>query len=110
MSTLEQAYLALTSEDDGRVCKDIPDSACDEQPRNFFVHVASLAATKAGDGLADAKLVLSWLLTHAGAPPSTIGLLVPVREAGALLPQLAIAAWVRSRPRRKVVWAMGSAV
>lgn len=110
MSTLDQAYEALTSDDDGRVCRDIPDSACDEQPRNFFVHVASLAASKSGDGLADAKLVLSWLLTQAGAPAAAVGLLVPVREAGALLPQLGIAAWVRSRPRRKFVWAAGSAV
>lgn len=105
-----RVHQMLTSEDDGRVCRDIPDSACHEQPRNFLVHVVSLAATKTGDGLADPKLVLSWLLTSVGAPAFLIGLLVPIREAGALLPQLFTAATIRSLPQRKWVWAAGSLV
>lgn len=39
-----------------------------------------------------------------------IGLLVPLREAGALLPQLVTAGYLRSLPRRKWAWAAGSAV
>jgi hypothetical protein len=42
---MSAVYAMLTSEDDGRVCRDIPESACQVQPRNFFVHVVSLAAT-----------------------------------------------------------------
>jgi hypothetical protein len=42
---MSAVYAILTSEDDGRVCRDIPESACQVQPRNFFVHVVSLAAT-----------------------------------------------------------------
>ena len=103
-------YETLTSEDDGRVCRDIPETACQEQPGNFLKHVLSLAATKTGDGFADPKLVLSWLLSTLGAPAFAIGLLVPVREAGALLPQLVIAGWIRSLQRRKWVWAVGSLV
>lgn len=109
-STLDRVYRLLTSEDDGRVCKDIPDSACDDQPGNFFTHVTSLAATKTGDGLLDPKLVLSWLLTTLGAPTSVIGLLVPVREAGSLLPQLVSSGWIRSMSRRKWAWVAGSVV
>ncbi len=101
-------YEALTIEDEGRVCKDIPESACAEQPENFLKHITALAATKTGDGLADPKLVLSWLLSSLGAPAYLIGLLVPLREAGALLPQLFIAATIRGRARRKWVWAWGS--
>jgi len=104
----ERVYLALTSEDDGRVCRDIPDSACNHQPRNFLIHVLSLGATKTGDGLVDPKLVLSWLLGAIGAPAAAIGMLVPVREAGALLPQLFTAAAIRRLPRRKWMWAAGS--
>lgn len=100
----------LTSEDDGRVCRDIPDSACHEQPRNFLTHVVSLAATKTGDGLVDPKLVLSWVLAGLGAPAALIGLLVPVREAGSLLPQLFTAAAIRRMPQRKWAWAAGSFV
>lgn len=107
---MSAAYAMLTSEDDGRVCRDIPESACKVQPRNFFVHVISLAATKTGDGLADPKLVLSWILTQLGAPAFLIGLLVPVREAGALLPQLFTAGAIRSLPQRKWAWAAGSLV
>ena len=66
--------------------RDIPDAACAEEPRNRLVHLVSLSATKLADGLIDPKLVLSWLITALGAPAALAGLLVPVREAGALLP------------------------
>ncbi len=77
---------------------------------NGVIHVASLALTKTADALIDPKLVLSWLLTALGAPGAMIGALVPVREAGALLPQLALARWVEASPQRKRFWAAGSAV
>ncbi len=108
MRTPEVVYEILTGEDDGGVCRDIPETACREQPRNFLTHVFSLAATKVGDGLVDPKLVLSWLLGALGAPNAVIGWLVPVREAGALLPQLFTSAGIRSLPRRKWAWSVGS--
>ena len=74
------------------------------------VHVLSLTGTKLADGLIDPKLVLSWLLVALGAPAAFVGLLVPIREAGALLPQLFTAATIRSLPVRKWVWAVGSGV
>ena len=77
---------------------------------NFLRHAASLAMTKTADGLIDPKLVLSWLLTHLGAGAFLIGLLVPVREAGSLLPQLFTAARIHALRRRKWAWAAGSAV
>lgn len=107
---VEKAYAMLTSEDDGRVCKDIPESACDEQPKNFIIHLLSLTSTKVADGFLDPKLVLSWLLTHLGASSFFVGLLVPIREAGALLPQLFTAQYIRSLALRKWVWALGSII
>lgn len=107
-TTVETAFEMLTGEDDGRVCKDIPDSACKELPENFFRHVSSLSLTKTADGLIDPKLVLSWLLNALGAPAAIIGLLVPVREAGALLPQLFTAASLRQLAKRKWAWVFGS--
>lgn len=92
-----------------RVCKDIPESACNEQPRNLTTHLASLTATKTGDGLLDPKLVLAWLLTALGAPAAAIGAIVPAREAFALLPQLFIAEPIRRLPRRKWIWAGAAA-
>jgi hypothetical protein len=107
-SLTRRAYVLLTEEGEGRACRDIPEEACREQPTNFLKHVVSLTATKTGDGLADPKLVLSWLLTALGAPPWQTGLLVPIREAGSLLPQLAISAWIRKRPVRKWIWTTAS--
>ncbi|MCC5887933.1 MAG: MFS transporter [Gammaproteobacteria bacterium] len=110
MSTAEKVYLQLTGDDEGRVCRDIPEEACDAQPENFLKHVVALAATKTGDGLADAKLVLAWLMGALGAPSFLVALLVPVRESGALLPQLVTAASIRAMPLRKWAWAAGSLV
>ncbi len=103
------AYEALSAEDDGRACRDIPDAACRAQPQNFLRHAAALGLSKAADGLADPKLVLAWLMTHLGAPSALTGLLVPIREAGALLPQLFIAARIRAMARRKWAWAGAAA-
>ncbi len=110
IDTREQIYQMITGEDEGRVCRDIPEEACNDQPGNFFKHVLSLSATKTGDGLIDPKLVLSWLFTALGAPAYLIGFLVPVREAGSLLPQLIIAGSIRNLPFRKWAWAAGSFV
>lgn len=99
------AYDMLASEDDGRMCRDISDEACNHQPQNFMRHALSLGLSKSADGLADPKLVLSWLMTHLGAPAALVGLLVPIREAGALLPQLFTAARIRAMAQRKWVWA-----
>jgi len=106
--TADVVFEMLTGEDAGRVCADIPERACREQPRSFVTHVAALGLTKTADGLIDPKLVLSWLLAHLGASAGLIGLLVPVREAGALLPQLVTAGWLRALPRRKWAWAAAS--
>ncbi|MGY6695149.1 MAG: MFS transporter [Roseinatronobacter sp.] len=104
-AAVQVAYEMLAAEDDGRVCKDISEKACNAQPENFIRHAVALGLSKAADGLADPKLVLSWLMTHLGTPSALIGLLVPIREAGALLPQLFTAARIRAMAQRKWVWA-----
>ncbi len=71
--------------------------------------VAALTVTKLGDRVVDVKTVLPWLLGALGAPTVLLGLLVPVREAGSMLPQTALLPWVRSRPRRSPVWLLGAA-
>lgn len=88
----------------------LSDAQTQAEPRNFLRHIVSLAGSKLADGLVDAKLVLSWLLTHLGAGAGLIGLLVPVREAGSLLPQLFTAGAIGALPRRKWAWAVGSVV
>ncbi|RVT84509.1 MFS transporter [Rhodobacteraceae bacterium CCMM004] len=104
----ETLFEALTedTDDDGGLTP----SAAEAEPGNFLRHAAALSMTKLADGLLDPKLVLSWLLTHLGAGSVFVGLLVPIREAGALLPQLLTAPRIRAMARRKWAWAAGSAV
>lgn len=106
--TLDRLYAFLMEEEGARVCKDIPDGACTSVPGNFFKITASQTLTKLADELANAKTVLPWLLSALGAPAFWIGFLVPIRESGSLLPQLAVAAAIRNRPIRKYVWILGA--
>ena len=114
MSTLTdyaRSHAVLVDDDElAQVCRDLPDSACREQPRNYGLHVVSLSLTKVGEGLADTKLVLAWLLDAIGAPTWAMGLLVPVREALAMLPQLLISARIRRLVIRKTVYVVGCVV
>ena len=107
-SKLGPLYDQITGDEDARVCKDIPDAACRHLPRNFFGYLVSNFLSKVADEMASARLVLPWLLGAVGAPSGFVGFLVPIREAGVLLPQLAVAAYVRGLPKRKGVWMLGA--
>lgn len=108
---LDAVYRALSGDDaDERACAALSEQACTDLPRNYLLNVANGTATKLAEQLASPGTVLPWLLAAAGAPAVFAGLLVPVKTAGSLLPQLAVAGWVRGRARRKWVWALaGSA-
>jgi len=107
---IRDLYDLATGDEHARVCTDLTEEACREQPTNFFIHLIALLANKTGDLVASPKLVLPWLLGAIGAPVWMIGLLVPIRESLALLPQLGIAGWMRAKPRRKWFWVAGAAL
>ena len=105
---IESLYDLVTGDEDTRVCKDIPDRACNDQPHNFFSYLGANLLGKVADEIASAKLVLPWLFGALGVPAAFVGFLVPIREAGVLLPQLAVAATIRHLPIRKWVWVLGA--
>jgi len=105
---IEQLYNRVTGDEDARVCKDIPEDACRDQPRNFFAYLTANLLGKVADEIASAKLVIPWLFGALGVPATLTGFLVPIREAGVLLPQLAVAAAVRRLAVRKGVWLLGA--
>ena len=107
-NALEDLYTRITGEEDARVCKDIPEAACNDQPLNFFAYLWANLLGKVADEIVSAKLVIPWLFGTLGVPAAFTGLLVPIREAGVLLPQLAVAAMVRSLAIRKYVWLVGA--
>lgn len=110
MALSDDLYEKLTDEEDARLCRDIDARACRESPKNFFYLLASQLLTKLGDAVASPKTTLAWLTTAIGAPAFVLGLLVPIRESGSLIPQLFIGGIVRRLPVRKWVWIAGSVV
>jgi len=103
-------YDLATGDEDARLCRDIPDEQCREQPRSFVRQVLAQALSKTGDVLADSKVVLPWLLGAVGAPVFLVGLLVPVRESLALMPQILFGGFLRRFPVRKGFWVASSVI
>jgi len=103
-------YGLVTGDEDARLCRDIPEDQCREQPRSFLCQVLAQALSKTGDTLADSKVVLPWLLGLVGAPVFLVGLLVPIRESLALIPQILVGGVIRRFPIRKGFWAVSSVV
>ncbi len=101
-------YEKLTNEEDARACRDISDGACKATPGNFLLILASSFLSKLADAMASPKTVLAWISTAVGAPAIILGLLVPIRESGSMIPQLFIGGFVRTLPTRKWVWVTGS--
>ncbi len=78
--------------------------------RNFRTQVIAYVGSKTGDHLSKPGLILTWLLTALGAPTATIGLLVPIREAGSLVPQMVFSQFLRRYEIRRGFWVVGSAL
>lgn len=79
-------------------------------PANYLRILASQTLTKLGDRIANPKSTIAWLLESLGAPVIFTGIIVPLRESGALLPQAAIAGFVRRHPHRKGIWTIASLI
>ncbi|RZS91882.1 MFS transporter [Aquimarina brevivitae] len=106
--SLEKLYDLVNNEEDARICKDIPDSACQYTPKNYFVILFSNTLTKLGDTLSNPKTVLAWIMNYINAPVFLISFIVPIRESGSMLPQILIANYIRKLPVRKWIWVIGS--
>lgn len=110
MALTDDLFEKLTNEEDARLCRDIDDRACRESPRSFVYLLASYFFTKLGDAVASPKTTLAWLTTAVGAPGFVLGMLVPIRESGSLIPQLFIGGVIRRLAIRKWVWVAGSVI
>ncbi|GMM70264.1 MFS transporter [Alteromonas gracilis] len=69
--------------------------------------ISGLSLNKLADLLISAKTTLTALLVSVGAPVWMIGWLVPIRESGALLPQVLISVYLRNHVERHKVWRLG---
>lgn len=77
---------------------------------NFLAILASHLLMKVGDLVANPKTTLSWALASVGGPPAFVGLLVPVRESGALIPQFLFTRVVRAATRARGLWVRAALV
>jgi predicted MFS family arabinose efflux permease len=77
--------------------------------RNGLLQLLASVLQTCGDQVVNAKTVLPWLFAVVGAPSGLIGLLVPIRESGSMLPQAAMSPWVQRQPRSASVWLLGAA-
>ena len=107
-SATERLYLLLVDDDEDHGRGHLDDEVAEAVPGNAGRQVLAMTLQKIGDLIVDAKTVLSWLLAALGAPASLAGLLVPIREAGSMLPQAALVPWVRRQALRKRVWVLGA--
>lgn len=104
----ETIYNTLTDSDDDDRAVELSDAAFARAPRSFLLILLSSFLTKLGDALASTKTTIPWLVTATGAPPFVIGLLVPLRESGSMIPQLFIGSAVSKLAIRKWIWIAGS--
>lgn len=110
LSRSDRIYAALSGDDsDERSCKAIPEDACTSVPRNFLLNLSNGCATKLAEQLAGPNLVLPAMLASIGAPVFLIALLMPVKQAGSLIPQLAVAGHIRAFRVRKWFWTAAGA-
>jgi len=77
-------------------------------PANFVRLLIARTGSKISDRLANPKTTLAWLLQTVGAPAIFIGLIVPIRESGSLLPQVLLSNYLKRFRRRKFAWTLGA--
>ena len=93
---IKLVFTILSGDDEfDRACEIIPDSLCTNLPLNYVMNVVNGAASKLAEQVASAKVVLPWLLSTMGAPAYIVGFLLPLRQAGTLLPQLVVSGQMR---------------
>ena len=72
--------------------------------------VSASALQSSGDQAVNASTVLPWLFHALGVPAALVGLLVPIRESGSMLPQALLTPLILRARYRKWVFVCGAAV
>lgn len=108
MTTPDRLYSRLVTRD--RASEgDLDEHVRRELPRNGLRLVAANTLQSSGDQTVNASTVLPWLFHVIGVPAAFVGLLVPIRESGSMLPQAFLTPLVVRVRRRKWVFVAGAA-
>lgn len=88
----------------------LPPEAHPHVASNGMRIVSANALQSSGDQMVNASTVLPWLFATLGVPAALTGLLVPIREAGSMLPQAFITPLVLRVRYRKWVFISGAMI
>ena len=89
---------------------ELPEHVERNMPGNALRIVGATTLQSSGDQAVNASTVLPWLFHALGVPAALVGLLVPIRESGSMLPQAMITPLVLRVRRRKWVFVAGALV
>lgn len=109
MTTADRVYSRLVTRSDDAE-HELPEPVRRDLPRNGLRLVAANTLQSSGDQTVNASTVLPWLFHVLGVPAAFVGLLVPIRESGSMLPQAFLTPLVVRVRRRKWVFVTGAAV
>ncbi|SNR94911.1 Predicted arabinose efflux permease, MFS family [Belliella buryatensis] len=109
-TVVSKAYELITDEGEERACEAISERACKETPGNFFKNVFSGSLSKLAEQLVSPGTTLPWILSALGVPNLFTGALVPIKDAGSLLPQLFVSAKIRAYAIRKWFWVVPAVI
>lgn len=95
---------------DPQAKQELPEAVRRNLPGNALRIIGATALQNSGDQVVKASTVLPWLFHALGVPSALVGLLVPIRESGSMLPQAFITPFVLRVRRRKWVFVIGAIV
>lgn len=75
-----------------------------------MLNIANGSLTKLAEKIISPNLTLAWILSFLSAPVFLIGMLVPLKDIGSLLPQLIVSGKIRSFSIRKNFWTVAALV
>ena len=109
MSAVEKLYsLLLRRKHDAE--EELPPEVQRNVAPNGLRLVLANALQSSGDQTVNASTVLPWLIAALGAPSALMGLLVPIRESGSMLPQAILTPLILRVKYRKWVFVSGALV
>ncbi|AWH96878.1 MFS transporter [Dietzia psychralcaliphila] len=109
MTAADTVYSALVTREHSHG-GDLPERVERDIPRNGLRLVAANTLQSSGDQTVNASTVLPWLFHALGVPAAFVGLLVPIRESGSMLPQVLLTPLVLRVTYRKWVFVTGAVV
>jgi MFS family permease len=109
MSAFQRMFERLLTSDPAAVER-MPRGVARDLPTNVAKIVGAMTLQQIGDQVVKASTVLPWVFHSIGVPVALVGLLVPIREAGSMLPQALISPLVLRVHQRKWVCVVGSLV